>query len=58
MKVDSVRTERLHSFIESETCDLVVFVEEKSNYLGHELPKPLVKEIGSHLMIPVLIINH
>ncbi|SEK22184.1 Nucleotide-binding universal stress protein, UspA family [Maribacter orientalis] len=47
----------IHSFIESETCDLVVFLDEKSNYLGNELPKFLVKEIKSHLMIPVLVIN-
>jgi nucleotide-binding universal stress UspA family protein len=47
----------IQSFIETENCDLIVFVDEKSDYFGNELPKPLIKEIESHLTIPVLAIN-
>lgn len=47
----------IHSFIEGKFCDLIVFVTEKSNYFGNELPKPLIKELESHLIIPVLTLH-
>jgi hypothetical protein len=47
----------INLFIESEQCDLIVFIDEKSNYIGNELPRPLLKELENHLLIPVLALN-
>ncbi len=47
----------IQAFVKTENCDLIVFVDEKSNYVGNDLPKPLIKEIESDLIIPVLAIN-
>ncbi|MGO3719882.1 MAG: universal stress protein [Mesonia hippocampi] len=47
----------IHQFIEDEQCNLIAFIEEQSSYLGNELPKPLLKELDTHLSIPVLLVN-
>lgn len=44
-------------FIESEHCDLIVFMDERSKYIGNELPKTLLKELDKNLLIPVLAVN-
>lgn len=44
-------------FIESEQCDLAVFIDERSDYIGNELPRTLLKELDKHLWIPVLAVN-
>ncbi len=47
----------IHLFVENEVCNLIVFIEEKSSYIGNELPRPLLKELEEYLPIPVLAVN-
>lgn len=47
----------INLFIENEQCSLIVFIEEKSSYIGNELPRVLVKELNNYLPIPVLAIT-
>jgi hypothetical protein len=47
----------IHLFIENKQCNLIVFIEEKSSYIGNELPKPLLKELDDYIPIPVLAVN-
>ena len=50
-------TKGINQFIEVEQCNLIVFIEEQSSYLGNELPKPLLKELDTYLSTPVLLVN-
>lgn len=45
------------SFVENERCNLIAFIGEQSNYIGNDLPKPLLKELDTHLSLPVWLIN-
>jgi len=47
----------IHLFIENERCNLIAFIKEKSGYIGNEIPKPLIKELDTHLSLPVLVVN-
>ena len=44
-------------FIEKKQCDLIIFIVERSSYIGNELSKYLLNQLESHLSIPVLSIN-
>lgn len=44
-------------FIEKKQCDLIIFIDERSNYIGNELPKYLLNQLESQLPIPVLTLN-
>ncbi len=45
------------SFIESRGSDIVAFVNKKHRFFGSMLSNPLVKEIGYHSKVPVLVLN-
>lgn len=47
----------INHFIENKQCNLIAFIEEKSNYIGNELPRPLLKQLDTYLSIPVLLLN-
>ncbi|WP_117879447.1 universal stress protein [Aureibaculum luteum] len=47
----------IHLLIDNKQYDLIIFLDEKSNYIGNELPRSLRKQIDSHLSIPVLLLN-
>lgn len=47
----------IHLFIENENCTLIAYIEEKSDYIGNELPRALLKELDTHLTIPVLVVT-
>ena len=47
----------IKSFVENKHCDLIVFLEEKSSYIGNELPRPLLKELDTHLSISVMLLT-
>ncbi|MEJ1222897.1 universal stress protein [Sediminicola sp. 1XM1-17] len=44
-------------FIESRGSDMIAFLNKKHSFLGIMFTKPLVKEIGYHARIPVLVLN-
>ena len=48
----------INQFIENENCMLITFVEKRSNYIGNELPEPLLKELKTYLSIPVLLLKN
>ncbi|MBJ2174991.1 universal stress protein [Aureibaculum sp. A20] len=47
----------IHLLIDNKQYDLIIFLDEKSNYIGNELPRSLRKQIDTHLSIPVLLLN-
>lgn len=44
-------------FIESRGSDMVAFLNKKHSFFGIMFTKPLVKEIGYHARIPILVLN-
>lgn len=47
----------INLFIEDDTYSLIVFIKGKVGFISNELPRPLLKELDSHLSLPVLVIN-
>ena len=47
----------INSFVENDRCNLIAFIGEQSNYIGNDLPRPLLKELDTHLSVPVWLIN-
>ena len=48
----------IHSFIESRDSDLLALVNKKHNFLNSIFTKSLVKEIGYHPQVPILVMHH
>jgi nucleotide-binding universal stress UspA family protein len=44
-------------FIESRGSDMVAFLNKKHSFFGILFTKPLVKDIGYHARIPILVLN-
>ncbi len=44
-------------FIESRGSDMVAFLNKQHSFFGIMFTKPLVKEIGYHAKIPILVLN-
>lgn len=44
-------------FIESRGSDMISFLNKKHSFFGIMFSKPLVKEIGYHSKIPILVLN-
>ena len=42
----------INSFVENDRCNLIAFIGEQSNYIGNDLPRPLLKELDTHLSVP------
>lgn len=47
----------IHSFVESRDSDMVAFINKKHTFFGSFLSKPLVKEIGYHSKVPILVMH-
>lgn len=44
-------------FIDSRGSDMIAFLNKKHSFFGIMFTKPLVKEIGYHARIPILVLN-
>lgn len=49
--------EAIHSFVESRESDMVAFINKKHSFFGSFLKRPLVKDIGSHSKVPILVMH-
>nr|WP_321227952.1 universal stress protein [uncultured Psychroserpens sp.] len=47
----------INLFINNDHCNLIAYIDERSHYIGNELPRPLFKALDNHLSIPVLLVN-
>ncbi len=47
----------ISAFLASRESDMVAFINKKHRFFGSMLSKPLVKELGYHSHIPVLVLN-
>lgn len=47
----------ISAFLASRESDMVAFINKKHRFFGSMLSKPLVKELGYHSRIPVLVLN-
>ncbi len=47
----------ISAFIESRESDMIAFITKKHNFFNSMLSKPLVKEMGYHSKIPVLVMH-
>jgi len=47
----------VHSFVESRDSDMVAFINKKHKFFGSFLRRPLVKEIGYHSTVPILVMH-
>ncbi|WP_299535913.1 universal stress protein [Ulvibacterium sp.] len=45
------------AFVESRGSDMIAFVNRKHSFFGNMFSKPLVKQLGYHSRIPVLVLN-
>jgi len=53
----AVRT-GINTFIDSRDSDMVAFINHKHNFFRKIVSKPLVKELGYHSKIPVLVLRN
>ncbi|MCG2461155.1 universal stress protein [Flavobacteriaceae bacterium F89] len=49
--------EGINTFIDSRDSDIVAFVNQKRNFFSRIVSKPLVKELGYHPRVPVLVLK-
>jgi nucleotide-binding universal stress UspA family protein len=47
----------INAFIDSRESDMVAFINRKHSFFGSILSKPLVKELGYHSKVPVLVLK-
>lgn len=45
-------------FIESRNSDMVSFIHKKHSFFGSILSRPLVKTLGFHSQVPILVLHH
>ncbi len=48
----------INAFIDSRDSDMVAFIDHKRNFFSKIVSKPLVKELGYHSKIPVLVLRN
>ena len=48
----------ISAFLTSRKSDMVAFINKKHRFFDNILSKPLVKELGYHSRIPVLVLNN
>ncbi len=48
----------IKTFIDSRDSDMVAFINQKRNFFIRMMSKPLVKELGYHSQIPVLVLKN
>jgi len=49
--------EGINTFIESRDSDMIAFINRKHHFFGSIFSKPLVKELGYHSQIPILVLR-
>ncbi|TLP81767.1 universal stress protein [Maribacter sp. ACAM166] len=49
--------EGINTFIESRDSDMIAFINRKHHFFGSIFTKPLVKELGYHSQIPILVLR-
>lgn len=49
--------EGINTFIESRDSDIIAFINKKHHFFGSIFSKPLVKELGYHSQIPILVLR-
>ncbi|AKA34237.1 universal stress protein [Flagellimonas lutaonensis] len=49
--------EGINIFVESRGSDMIAFINRKHHFFGSIFTKPLVKELGYHSRIPILVLN-
>ncbi len=49
--------EGINTFIESRDSDMIAFINRKHHFFGSIFSKPLVKELGYHSKIPILVLR-
>lgn len=50
--------EGINAFIESRDSDMIAFINRKHHFFGSIFAKPLVKELGYHSRVPILVLRH
>ncbi len=48
----------INAFIDSRDSDMIAFINQKRNFFSRMMSKPLVKELGYHSKIPVLVLRN
>ena len=49
--------EGINAFIESRDSDMIAFINRKHHFFGSIFAKPLVKELGYHSRVPILVLR-
>lgn len=56
LEFDNVQT-GLHLFVQSRGSEMIVFINKKHAFFDTLFSKPLVKELGQHAKVPVLVLH-